>query len=357
MAGSNYSYSSHPIMDLSGLNPQGPLAPLYKTPYDFSNRFYPRNLGSETRGHYINFYINVAEKSQYVNGNNYKLGGLALNAAGRSAINTQSFIEESAKKTIPGNTAVEKEARDLATDAANLLMTRKTRRITQAISLFMPDTMNVSYNADWQSSSLTEEGGKIAKFGQMAASAIKGLKDYIDSPDASIKTLAMNPAVAEAAASLGGDKLPSQEFMMFAGGNATNPQLEVLFRGTQMRTFQFDFLFSPFDEAEARNVREIIKTFKFHLAPEVNTAGMGRYFIPPSEFDIDFLYNGQINKNIHQIGTCVLTDVSVDYAPNGWSTFGGSQENGGGMPTQTKLTLQFMETEIVTKQRVLEDNY
>jgi hypothetical protein len=110
-------------------------------------------------------------------------------------------------------------------------------------------------------------------------------------------------------------------------------------------------MFAPFDESEATNVLEIIKTFKFHQAPEVNTSGMGRYFVPPSEFDIDFLFDGQKNPHVHQIGTCVLTGLNVDYSPNGWSTFTN------GMPTNIKLSLQFMETEIVTKQRVDKDNY
>jgi len=115
-----------------------------------------------------------------------------------------------------------------------------------------------------------------------------------------------------------------------------------------MRTFQFDFLFSPHDSEESRNILKIIETFKFHQAPELNAGSMGRYFVPPSEFDIDFLFDGKKNKNIHQIGTCVLQNMNVDYAPNGWSTFSD------GMPTQIRMTLQFMETEIVTKQRVME---
>jgi hypothetical protein len=40
--------------------------------------------------------------------------------------------------------------------------------------------------------------------------------------------------------------------------------------------------------------------------------------------------------------------MNVDYAPNGWSTFID------GTPTNIRMTLNFMETEIVTKQRVQE---
>jgi hypothetical protein len=119
-----------------------------------------------------------------------------------------------------------------------------------------------------------------------------------------------------------------------------------------MRQFQFDFLFSPYNEQESRDVIGIIRQFKFHQAPEVVTDAVGRFFVPPSEFDIDFKVNGQTNKNIHQIGTCVLTGMNVDYGPNGvWSTF---QD---GTPTHIRMTLQFMETEIVTKQRVADNNY
>jgi hypothetical protein len=83
------------------------------------------------------------------------------------------------------------------------------------------------------------------------------------------------------------------------------------------------------------------------------------YFIPPSYFDISFKYALNIvsadgtstitvkeNDRIYKVGKCVLENVSVDYSPNGWSS------HPGGMPTQIKMQLQFMETEIVNRQRL-----
>ena len=40
---------------------------------------------------------------------------------------------------------------------------------------------------------------------------------------------------------------------------------------------------------------------------------------------------------------CVLTNMTVDYAPNGWAAYND------GYPVETRLTLQFKETDIVTK--------
>jgi len=43
---------------------------------------------------------------------------------------------------------------------------------------------------------------------------------------------------------------------------------------------------------------------------------------------------------------CVLENMSVDYAPNGWAAFGD------GHPVQTRMTLQFREMDIVSKQDI-----
>ena len=325
----------------------GPLAKLYNSDiYDFNNRFYPRNLGSEARGHYINFYVNVAQGSMYKEQGRYTL---VTTKDGRT-INGKTAYNQS-----KGNTAsninlknvVNSVGAPLGLNVTNdITLARKTKRITQAIALYMPDTMNIQYGAQWDSASLTDAGGKALFMGQIGKSLYDSAEGFNTK---TLKNIASDPSTYGAAlealgTTMGGGDTTS--FLLAATGQALNPQLEVLFKGVDMRTFQFDFLFAPFDESESKNVLEIVKTFKFHMAPEINKGLMGRYFTPPSEFDIDFLFNGQINPNVHQVGTCVLQNVNVDYAPNGWSTFGN------GMPTHIRMTLQFMETEIVTKQRV-----
>jgi len=41
------------------------------------------------------------------------------------------------------------------------------------------------------------------------------------------------------------------------------------------------------------------------------------------------------------LGNCVLDNINVDYAPNGWAAYSD------GAPVQTKLTLSFKETDIM----------
>ena len=97
---------------------------------------------------------------------------------------------------------------------------------------------------------------------------------------------------------------------------------------------------------------EIIKKFKYHSAPQIDKNGIfsqGMYMKVPDAFDIKFYYGNEENRNVNRIGECVLENVNVDYAGSGqWSTFND------GTPNQIKMTLQFRETIIIDKNRIIE---
>ena len=80
--------------------------------------------------------------------------------------------------------------------------------------------------------------------------------------------------------------------------------------------------------------------------PKITEAAFGMFFIPPSTFKIDFLYNGTINKNISRVTESVIESIDVNYAPNGWSA------HTNGAPVQTTLTMNFKEIELVDKKKI-----
>ena len=114
-------------------------------------------------------------------------------------------------------------------------------------------------------------------------------------------------------------------------------------------------MFYPRSQREAREVIDIIEMFKYHQAPELLNGTYGRFLVPPSEFDIQFMYNGQENENIPKVSTCVLTNVDINYAPTGtFAAYETADSNsptkgGTGMPVGIGLDLSFTETEIITK--------
>lgn len=59
------------------------------------------------------------------------------------------------------------------------------------------------------------------------------------------------------------------------------------------------------------------------------------------------MYNEKANSHLNKIGACYCTNVDVDYSPDGqWTT------QNDGTPVHTKLTVNFVEDRILTKQDI-----
>jgi hypothetical protein len=141
-------------------------------------------------------------------------------------------------------------------------------------------------------------------------------------------------------------KGPFKDANSAATGLAANPKKEQIFGGVDFRTFQVEYNFFPRSGPEAENVKRIIYEFKYHMHPEFKDANNFLY-IYPSEFDIFYYQNGKENLNIHRHTSCVLTEMSINYTPNGtFTTF----DNG--MPTQINVVMSFRELALLTKDKI-----
>ena len=159
-------------------------------------------------------------------------------------------------------------------------------------------------------------------------------------------TAASSGNAITAAALSQGLKLPGTGGISKITGLAPNPRKEQIFKHVNFRNFTFDYQFYPRDAQEAENVLKIIYQFKYHMHPEFKDANNFLY-IYPSEFDISYYNNGQENLNVNRHTSCVLTDMVVNYSPNGqFAAF----ENG--MPTQINVTLTFKELATLTKEKI-----
>jgi hypothetical protein len=136
------------------------------------------------------------------------------------------------------------------------------------------------------------------------------------------------------------------KLLLRSQGLAINPNQQLMFDGIDFRTYQMAFTFTPYTRQEAETVKKIIKKFKYHAAPKITTAGAGMFFIPPSTFDVSFMFNGKMNRNVNKVAESVLESVDVNYAPNGWAA------HDDGAPVQTTLTLSFREMELIDKTKI-----
>lgn len=243
-------------------------------------------------------------------------------------------------------------------------LSRKTRRAAAYICLYMPDTINQQLVNDYDQVSLTQALGKTGLV-QAAGGSIKEQLSGIVSGNQMLRSGLAGSAGQKGDVSKGGlaevggliaEKTGNfgagiGDVLLFSAGLAQNPQIELLFKSIQNREFTFDFKFVPKNQKDAAIIREIIKRFRFHAAPEIPTNSGGRYFIPPSEFDIQFMIGEQENLNIPKISTCALIGIDVNYGSAGqWTAF---QD---GMPVEISMQLRFKEVEILHK-ALIEKNY
>ena len=122
-----------------------------------------------------------------------------------------------------------------------------------------------------------------------------------------------------------------------------NPNLELLFRGPQLRPFSFTFTLSPRNGPEAKQVKNIIRFFKQGMSVKTSTSNV--FLKSPHVFDIKYqTFNEEgteiTHPSINLIKTCALVDCGVEYTPDGsYMTFNDPQKT----MTSYKINLQFTE--------------
>lgn len=343
--------------------------------YGYDILRYPIDLGNTDKGHYVVIHVNEQVKTQFESRavNNGDVPTIFQNrldtgtsTLGSNFTNVSSGIGELINKATNGRF---ESAGNLLSSLANQLglvnqeqlklgFTRTIRRTSDTIALYMPDTLNFVHNQAYTEYNL---GKSISSLGLTAgSSAVDAIRDnpnnILDAGASIIKNLSPMALglIAEST------DLTRVGFAAVTG-KVLNPMLEMLFTSPALREFRFDFMLYPRSEEEAQEVQRILDRLRYHQAPEFNTASNGFFLVPPSEFDIKFYYNGKENPNIPKISTCVLTSIDIDYAPGGFAAYELPKVNvpskgGTGMPVAIRLSLNFKETEYLTKANYAKPN-
>ncbi len=379
----------------------GPLKSLEENRFSTSTLRYPEDVGNYDKGHYVIFYIREQEITSFptkagymddtqlnqLNGTNPGTNGFQfqnfglpvnqatnlgsdllnklnsgltqLNGATGGALSSVTGTISSAAGSIQssinnlfGQKATSETGDSASTqsvlsnniariDAARRLI--KTTKLTkEAIALYMPDTLLYQSQQNYSDLNL---GGELGGQAIAAAATAKssGVIDAIKAAAGKISQEVLNRVLGSQS---------TAALINAAAGVVQNPLLELIYTSPAFRTFQFDFVFYPRNEKEAIEVQKIIDSLRFHQSPEIGK--LKNFLVAPSEFDIRFYYGGRENPNIPQISTCVLSDIQLNYAPNGFTAYeipGQSTPSlgGTGMPVSIQMSLTFKETVFLTK--------
>ena len=226
----------------------------------------------------------------------------------------------------------------------------------QSVAIYLPpnvqDTYTTTYNA-----SATGILGFLAASGITGTQAFRN-KDFDKVAEMILGTggAALEQVLKDSGASItemftGGEGAYEMVNKIF--GRSANPYMEVLFQGPELRQFTYNFTFAPKSSEEQDEVKKIIECFRFHQAPE-RRSDHNLFLGLPAEFDIHYMYqppnteSAYENPFYNKIATCVLQSVNVDYTP------GKVASHQQGAPVLIKMSLQFLETEMITKEFIKE---
>tara|TARA_B100001173_G_scaffold249636_1_gene220332 strand:+ start:60 stop:1241 length:1182 start_codon:yes stop_codon:yes gene_type:complete len=207
------------------------------------------------------------------------------------------------------------------------------------VSLPMQPSISESMNVNWGSSELNP----LQIMGANVAMPLMGL-DFDGAMNA------LTTAGNQAAGDLNADLIKS----FFAGravgadligrgtGQAINNNVEVLFNGPELRSFNYRYRFTPREPKEAKEIKQIIRFFKKSMAPKRSAS---RIFLKsPNVFKLKYTFkDGGSHPFLNNIKMCALKSFTVDYTPDGsYSTYSDDGEGDGSM-TSYQVSLGFAE--------------
>lgn len=366
----NTGFSKPPPSKVQGIGMTGtPTSSIDSDPLSFGTYQFPKDVfENQQLGHYMVFYVNVQDRSKYT----YGKSGQAIKYdaeledefyTDRSMnVGTESYanrlkVQNNKKK----GTNLSSDNKDLSISGRNsatlqgLSSVRKTTtRIKDSIALYLPPNVTDSTTAKY-------EDTPTGILGVAATDILRGVKAFNEDDfelTGKIGGKALKETFQEILKNLGGgavEALTGNEGAIPLAnkvfGRADNPFVEVFFNSMDVRTFQYNFNFAPRNEAETMEIQQIIQLFRFHMAPDLQETN-SRYLTLPSEFDIHYMYkaadgNSYENDYYGRIGTCVLENVAVNYTPGDKV-----RSFADGAPTQITMSLQFRETEVLTKEKI-----
>jgi len=283
---------------------------------------YPKELGTMERSkHYVMFFINVQTSSKI------DFEAKSREDKAMTAHNARFGYSSPKSKT--------------SSDGSTLTLKRApTKRLSQAIALYMPAQLNMSQKA----------GYGEAEIGVAVANVMAGY-DAVQS-DASFNELAKrfigqgeNIVKDMATGALDAVAAGAKAARDISQGRVRNNRSEMVFEGIDRRSFAFTFKMLPTSAEEAQAIEDIVTAFRYHAMPEIDGSDpTGRTMSVPSTFDIEY----HPNTHLHKISTSVLESVDIQYGGERVQFFTDDQ------PVETQLTLNFKELEIITKKRIMD---
>ena len=227
----------------------------------------------------------------------------------------------------------------------------------ETVILPMQPNISETNSVDWGGDKLNflqDLGATAAMQGMDAMTSldIKGLGDVAANAYKGIEKAFTDPGTKSFISAYFAGQAVGANVQARATGNVVNPNLELLFSGPRLRTFSFNFKFTPRSPDEALEIKKIIKTFKRNMAPQRSSQGI--FLKTPRVFKLEYIYNDTNTQHpyLNKLKPMAMTSFGVNYTPDGsYATY-----LDGGSVTSYAVDMSFGELEPIYADEI-EDNW
>jgi|TARA_Y100000310_G_scaffold44023_1_gene41134 hypothetical protein len=330
--------------------------------YMFQSHQYPQGVGNTDEGHYMAFMIIERKKSTFKNeGFRTTISNIDIDAANPSAYEGTRKITDRAKladKSIFVPRGIQSGFRSKTATSKEIL--------TNMIFLYTPAGIATNYGVEYAAEATGMFGLMKSGVGKIAGGLAEGAGDFARDFKSGGLIGALQGStmkeIMEDTANVGGTAFRAivegivGEGMKAASQASTstmvNPHMELMMSAPSFRNFAFSYTFAPRNQKELDSTHKIIKTFKYHMLPQMREPGGTEHLLDlPSQFEIRYMFMHKENMYLPFISRCYCDSVDVNYTPNDkFTTFKG--DGAGASPNIIKMDLKFQELEIMTKDTI-----
>ena len=225
-------------------------------------------------------------------------------------------------------------------------------RTIGSVVLPMPQDLSNEQKQNWQGKSFTRLGKSViaAAAGGDMSKIGSTFKDV--SGNAKAIQTALTAGVLNAIPGVGGN-ITFNDIAGSTRGIVLNPNAEVLYDSPDLREIGMVFKMYAQSAEEAKHIKLICDTFRTASLPKFGAEGSidvgggadlaGDNFLRvPLLCKFSFMRGGDTNKWIPQYKPCAITQVEVNYTPDGtYATYAD------GSPIATELSIKFIETKLI----------
>ncbi len=200
--------------------------------------------------------------------------------------------------------------------------TEKEGKVVGACTLPAPGGINSSNKTEWGQATITPV--QMAAVGAVKSFLMNreeggGFKGAMQSLEGSYKDVMRDHENVKSylQTAIAQELTGTQNLLSRTEGMVINPNMELLFKGPQLRAFGFNYKLSPRSEDESWTILRIIRMFKQSMAPQTTASSL--FLKAPNTYRLEWLSprSNREHKFLPKIKECALEDFTVNYTPDG----------------------------------------